>query len=331
MSLEQRRAGLAQPLEHDHLAGDDAHALLAHPRQRDVAVVRPARADRVGDDVDLLALLDQLERRLQHADVRLDADEDDLRPVARRATPAGSRAATHEKWFLLPIGALGQAARGSPATSAPEPLRVLLGRRDRHAEPSARRAPARRRSATTAVVVGDRRQQLLLQVDDEQQRAFGVDQHGSSLVASVGVSERRARGAAPRDHVFSSSRSRYCSSASGLASASTFFTGAAVHDVAHRELDDLVALGARDVGDLHDLRRHVARRRVGADRAAGSARSSAVVEREPVAQAHEQHDAHVADLAGRPVLADHEALDAPRAAARPGGRSRRCRCARRRD
>ena len=39
----------------------------------------------------------------------------------------------------------------------------------------------------------------------------------------------------------------------------------AVHDVAHRELDDLAALGARDVGDLHDLRRHVARRRVLAD------------------------------------------------------------------
>ena len=39
----------------------------------------------------------------------------------------------------------------------------------------------------------------------------------------------------------------------------------AVHDVAHRELDDLAALGARDVGDLHDLRRHVARRGVVAD------------------------------------------------------------------
>ena len=51
----------------------------------------------------------------------------------------------------------------------------------------------------------------------------------------------------------------------GLASASVFFTGRPWTIVAHRELDDLAADRARDVGDLHDLRRHVARRRVGAD------------------------------------------------------------------
>ena len=45
-----------------------------------------------------------------------------------------------------------------------------------------------------------------------------------------------------------------------MASASWFFTGAPVHDVAHRELGDLAGLGARDVGDRDDLRRHVARR-----------------------------------------------------------------------
>src|SRR5215472_5336818 len=41
--------------------------------------------------------------------------------------------------------------------------------------------------------------------------------------------------------------------------------GAAMDDVADRELDDLATLGARYVGDLDDLRRDVARRRVGAD------------------------------------------------------------------
>ena len=30
----------------------------------------------------------------------------------------------------------------------------------------------------------------------------------------------------------------------------------AMHHLAHRELDDLAALGARNIGDLHDLRRH---------------------------------------------------------------------------
>ena len=39
----------------------------------------------------------------------------------------------------------------------------------------------------------------------------------------------------------------------------------AVHDVAHRELNDLSALGARDVGHLHDLGGNVAWRRVDAD------------------------------------------------------------------
>src|ERR1041384_923001 len=34
-----------------------------------------------------------------------------------------------------------------------------------------------------------------------------------------------------------------------------------VNDVAHGELHDLAALGARYVGDLHDARRHVPRRR----------------------------------------------------------------------
>ena len=34
-----------------------------------------------------------------------------------------------------------------------------------------------------------------------------------------------------------------------------------------------------------------------------------LVEHDAVLQAHEQHHAHVADLAGRPVLADDEALD----------------------
>src|SRR5262245_2359549 len=41
---------------------------------------------------------------------------------------------------------------------------------------------------------------------------------------------------------------------------------AAVHDVAHRELDDLVALRARNVRHLDDLRRYVAWRGVGANR-----------------------------------------------------------------
>src|SRR5512141_159250 len=65
---EQRRRRLTQPLEGDHLARDDPGALLPQPLEGDVAVERATRGDAVGDDVDLLSLLEQLERRLQEAD-----------------------------------------------------------------------------------------------------------------------------------------------------------------------------------------------------------------------------------------------------------------------
>src|SRR5438105_10017472 len=73
----------------------------------------------------------------------------------------------------------------------------------------------------------------------------------------------------------------------------------AVHDIAHRQLDDLAALGARDVADLHDLRRYVARRRVGADLLLDAV-DQCLVERDAVAQADEQHDTYIADFARRP-------------------------------
>ena len=60
----------------------------------------------------------------------------------------------------------------------------------------------------------------------------------------------RDRGACRRVHALSATRLAKRSSASGLASASLFFTGAAMHDIAHRELDDLAGFGARNIGDL---------------------------------------------------------------------------------
>ena len=123
----------------------------------------------------------------------------------------------------------------------------------------------------------------------------------------------------------SSSRSLNCSSASGFASASRFLTGAAVHDVADRELDDLAAPGPRDVRDLHDPRRHVPRRGVLPD-----APADAILERRrqrhAVAQPHEQDDrARRAPTAGRSTSALEHLVEL----LRPGGRSPRCRSARR--
>src|SRR3546814_357569 len=78
----------------------------------------------------------------------------------------------------------------------------------------------------------------------------------------------------------------------------------AVNDVAHGELGDLAALGARDVRDADDPGRDVAGRGALAD-AGPDALLQGLVQRHAVAQADEQNDAHVI----LPVLADDQALD----------------------
>src|SRR5574337_2097317 len=77
-----------------------------------------------------------------------------------------------------------------------------------------------------------------------------------------------------------------------------------VDHVAHRELGDLAADGARDVGHREDLGGHVARRGVVADRGFDFL-DKRVIEPCAFAQTHEQDYAYVA----LPVLADREALD----------------------
>src|SRR4030095_11144133 len=81
-----------------------------------------------------------------------------------------------------------------------------------------------------------------------------------------------------------------------------------MNDVANGELDDLVALGARNVGDLHDFRWDVARRGVRAIRRLDAVEEG-VFERHSILRLDEQHDAHVAGLAWRPILSDHQRLD----------------------
>src|SRR5215472_12783610 len=82
---------------------------------------------------------------------------------------------------------------------------------------------------------------------------------------------------------------------------------AAVHNVAHRELDDLVRLGAGNVGYLQHLRRHVPRRGVLAYSRLDSL-DEGFVQQQAVAQLHEQHHADIADLTGGPGLADDDRL-----------------------
>src|SRR3954462_11749015 len=77
-----------------------------------------------------------------------------------------------------------------------------------------------------------------------------------------------------------------------------------VHDVSHCELDDLAALGARDIADLQDFGRDVTRRGVFADLFLYF-RDQFIIQTGLLAELDEQDDAHVPF----PVLADHQGLD----------------------
>src|SRR5215831_5933331 len=81
-----------------------------------------------------------------------------------------------------------------------------------------------------------------------------------------------------------------------------------VHHVAYRQLDDLAALGARNVGNLEHLGGNVARRGIAANLPLDLV-DERLVEIDSVAQAHEEDHANIAQLARRPVLTDDEALD----------------------
>ena len=108
-----------------------------------------------------------------------------------------------------------------------------------------------------------------------------------------------------RSQVASSGMSRNWSSASGLASASRFFTGRPwiTSRTASSTILPLLVRGMSATWTI--LRRHVARRRVLADAHRGCAPASASSSADAVAQPDEQHDALVA----LPLLPDHERLD----------------------
>src|SRR5688500_2059613 len=92
----------------------------------------------------------------------------------------------------------------------------------------------------------------------------------------------------------------------------------AVHHLAHRQLDDLAALGARDVRNLQRLSRIVARGGLSTDSPL-DALNQGVVELLAFLELHEEHPADV----GLPVLTDyqrlHHLLDLLDLAVDPGG------------
>lgn len=89
--LDQRTHGaeirilrIAQQLKQHTLASSDDCTLVREARQGNRALELVAAGDAVGEDVDPVAAAQQIEGGLRHADVRLDADEDDGELVVRR-------------------------------------------------------------------------------------------------------------------------------------------------------------------------------------------------------------------------------------------------------
>src|SRR5207237_3160469 len=83
--------------------------------------------------------------------------------------------------------------------------------------------------------------------------------------------------------------------------------GHAVHHRLDRELDELAILGARNVGHLHDARRHVARRGLAADLGT-DALFQLGLERIAGPELQKEHDARVGGFFRRPELADRHRL-----------------------
>lgn len=84
-------AGVAHDLVDPALGGRDGGAGGAQPRQRDGGLGVVAAADPVGEHVDGVAAREQVQRRLRHADVALDAHDGDLAARRRRRERRGRR------------------------------------------------------------------------------------------------------------------------------------------------------------------------------------------------------------------------------------------------
>ncbi len=186
--LELRVVGADHHLEQCELDTTRHHASRAHAPDANLATRHCAARDRVECDVCLATTAENVGNGLLHADVRLDATDNDL--VAAKLVELRDdfgRAERRERALL------DRLHTGQPLSEffdrIAEALRVLLGDDDRHVEcdttsdqcidVSDHRVPA-----------SDVRSKLLLHIDDEQEgavlgEAVGYVTHGGT-VASAG-------------------------------------------------------------------------------------------------------------------------------------------------
>src|SRR5215471_4429782 len=136
---ELLRVGLPQELEEHGLGRRHHGAGLAQVVHREPPVRLGPRRDRIGDNVHGIPFREEIERRHQHAHVRLDARHHDP-PRARRLETRAKRAdrAARERDLLDGFHPGPEGVR-QLLQRVTETLRVLLRHEDRYAEPARRR------------------------------------------------------------------------------------------------------------------------------------------------------------------------------------------------
>ncbi len=77
-SRKRRWSEELQPFEDDHLGRHDLRAVLFHAADRRLLTLGPARAQSVPDEEDMAAQVEEAEHRLQDADMRLAAGNDEV-------------------------------------------------------------------------------------------------------------------------------------------------------------------------------------------------------------------------------------------------------------
>ncbi len=163
----------AEQLEQGHLDArhlGPARSIRARPMSRSASVREPTASAATWTSV---PCVDQVERGLSDADVRLDAADERLVAIAEvEALDVGGG----EAHLLERLRAGGQIV-GDLGNRGAEPPRILLGDDDRNADrggaPDQRRAA---RAATSSKPV-ERLAKGLLDVDHDQRRAIGVELH----------------------------------------------------------------------------------------------------------------------------------------------------------
>ncbi len=148
-----------------------ARSIFAIPISRLASV---ARADRIGRDVNLDVLVEQVEHGLVDADVGLDSTDDRLLALTEVETVGLDRG---ELGLLDRLGVRGNVAR-ELLHGGPEPFRILLGDDDRDADRS-RALHQRRGGIRDLLEVRQRLAKCLLDVDHDQRGPRRVELRGA--------------------------------------------------------------------------------------------------------------------------------------------------------